>query len=79
MNNSVFGNIMENIRNHKNRKLVRSRKKHTKCVIQPIFKDGYSFSKESFTVEMLKTEIKMNKPVYIGQASNIGPKQDVNV
>ena len=37
-------------------------------MIKPNFKDGYPFSKALFAVEMRKTEIKMNKPVYIGQA-----------
>ena len=37
-------------------------------MIKPNFKDGYPFSKVLFAVEMRKTEIKMNKPVYIGQA-----------
>ena len=32
------------------------------------FKDGHPFSKHSFTVEMEKPEIKMNKPVDLGQA-----------
>ena len=31
------------------------------------FKNGYPFSKDLFAVEMGKTEIKMNKPVYLGQ------------
>ena len=32
------------------------------------FKDGHPFSKHLFAVEMGKTEIKMNKSVYLGQA-----------
>ena len=36
--------------------------------MKPNFKDGYPFSKHIFAVEMGKTEIKMNKPVYLGQA-----------
>ena len=36
--------------------------------MKPNFKDGYPFSKHLFGVEMGKTEVKMNKPVYIGQA-----------
>ena len=36
--------------------------------MKPNFKDGRPFSKDLFAVEMGKTEIKMNKPVYLGQA-----------
>ena len=48
-------------------KLVTSREKYAKYVLKPIFKDGYQFSKEWFAVEMGKTEITMNKPVYLRQ------------
>ena len=68
INNSVFGKAMENIRNHKNMKLVASEQKYQKYVMKPSFKNGYPFSKDLFAVEMGKTEIKMNKPVYLGQA-----------
>ena len=68
MNNSVFGKTMENIRNHKDMKLVTSDKKYLKYVMKPNFKDGHPFSKHLFAVEMGKTEIMMNKPVYLGQA-----------
>ena len=68
INNSVFGKTMENIRNHKDMKLVTSDKKYLKYVMKPNFKDGHPFSKHLFAVEMGKTEITMNKPVYLGQA-----------
>ena len=68
MNNSVFGKTMENIRNHKEIKLVTSDKKYLKYVMKPNFKDGHPFSKHLFIVEMGKSDIKMNKPVYLGQA-----------
>ena len=67
MNNSVFGKTMENIRNHKDMKLVTSDKKYLKYVMKPNFKDGHPFSKCLFAVEMGKREITMNKPVYLGQ------------
>ena len=63
MSNSVFGKAMENIRNHKDMKLVTSRQKYAKYVMKPNFKDGHPFSKHLLAVEMGKTEIKMNKPV----------------
>ena len=43
MNNSVFGKTMENIRNHKEMKLVTSRDKYKKYVIKPNFKMGTHF------------------------------------
>ena len=67
MNNSVFGKMMENIRNHKNIKLVTSKKKYKKYVVKPNFKDNRTFSKHLLTVEMRKTEIKMDRPVHLGQ------------
>ena len=68
MNSSVFGKTMENIRNHKDMKLVTTEQKYQKYVMKLKFKDGYPFSKELFSVEMGKIEITMNKPVYLGQA-----------
>ena len=57
INNSVFGNKMENIRNHKDMKLVTSDKKYLKYVMKPNFKDGHPFSKHLFSVEMGKREM----------------------
>ena len=68
MNNSIFRKTKQNIRNHKDMKLVTSDKKYLKYFIKPDFKDGHPFSKHLFAVEMGKTEVKMNKPVYLGQA-----------
>ena len=68
MNNSVFGKTMENIRNHKDMKLVTSDKKYLKYVMKPNFRGGHPFSKHLFAVEMGKIEIRMNKLVYLGQA-----------
>ena len=36
--------------------------------MKPSSKDGYPFSKDLFAVGMGKTEIKINKPVHLGQA-----------
>ena len=59
---------MGNIRNHKDMKLVRSKQKYQKYVMKPSFKDVHPFSKHLFAVEKVKTEIKMNKSMYYGQA-----------
>ena len=68
MKNSVFGKTMENIRNNKDMKLLTNEQKYHKYVIKPNFKDGYPFSKELLAVEMGRTGITINKPVYLGQA-----------
>ena len=68
MNNSVFGKTMENKRNHKNMKLVTNEDKYRKYVMKPNFKDCVKFSENLVGVEMGKTEITMDKPVYLGQA-----------
>ena len=68
MNNSVFGKTMKNIRNHKDIKFVTSDKIYLKYVMKPNFKDDFPFSKHLFALEMVKTETKMNKPVYLWQA-----------
>ena len=68
MNNSVFGKTMENIRNHRDMKLVTNEQKYKKYVMKPNFKDSVRFSESLIGVEMGKTEITMNKPLYLGQA-----------
>ena len=40
MNNSVFGRTIENIRNHKDIKLVTNRESYLKTVMTPNFKSG---------------------------------------
>ena len=67
INNNIFGKTMESIRSHKDMKLVTSDKKYS-YVMKPNFKDGFSFSKHLLAVEMGKTEVTMNKPMYLGQA-----------
>ena len=47
-------------------KLVTSQ--YANYMMKPNFKDGYPLSKELFAVEKGKTEIKMNKQLYLGQA-----------
>ena len=49
-------------------KLVTSEQKYRNYVMKSIFKEGHPFSKHFFAVEMGKTQIMMNKPVYLGQA-----------
>ena len=67
MNNSVFGKMMENIRKHRNIKLVTTEEKYLYTVIKPNFKSGVLFGENLMGCEMGKIKVVMNKPVYLGQ------------
>ena len=66
MNNSVFGKTMENIRKHKDIKLVTTDKKRSKLVSEPNYHTINLISEDLSITEMKKTKLKMNKPIYIG-------------
>ena len=68
MNNSVFGKTMENIRKHRNIKLVTNKEKYLKTVMKPNFKSGVLFGENLVGCEMGCIKVVMNKPVYLGQA-----------
>ena len=67
MNNSVFGKMMENIRKHRNIKLVTTEEKYLCTVMKPNFKSGVLFGENLMGCEMGKIKVVMNKPVYLGQ------------
>ena len=66
MNNSVFGKTTENIRKHRDIRLVNNKEDYLKHVMKPNFKAGVLMGPDLMSCEMGK--IKMNKPVYLGQA-----------
>ena len=68
MNNSVFGKTMENIRKHRNIKLVTTEEKYLRTVMKPNFKSGVLFGENLMGCEMGKIKVVLNKPVYLGQA-----------
>ena len=67
MNNSVFSKMMENIRKHKDIKLVTNAKDYLKNIMKPNFKSGALFGEKLMGCEMGKTKVMMNKPVYLGK------------
>ena len=68
MINAVFGKTMENKREHKDIRLATNQSKYEKYVMKPNFKaPGTRFTDNLMAVEMGKTEILMDKPVYLGQ------------
>ena len=68
MNNSVFGKTMENVRKHRDIKLVATDEKRNKLVSEPNYHTTKCFSENLLAIEMKKTKIKMNKPVYLGMS-----------
>ena len=68
MNNSVFGKTMENIRKHRNIKLVNDEEEYLKNVMKPNFKSGTLLGPDLMGCEMGKVRVVMNKLVYLGQA-----------
>ena len=65
MNNSVFGKTMENIRKHRDIKLVTTDKKRSKLVSEPNYHTINLISENLSITEMKKTKVKMNKPIYL--------------
>ena len=68
MNNSVFGKTMENVRNHRDIKLVTSDKRRRILASEPNYHSSKCISKDLVIMEMKKVEVKMNKPIYLCQA-----------
>ena len=68
MNNSVFGKTMENIRKHRDTKLVTTDKKRSKLVSEPNYHTIYLISEDLSITEMKKTKVKMSKPIYLGSS-----------
>ena len=66
MNNSVFGKTMEKIRKHRDIKLVTTDKKRSKLVSEPNYHTINLISEDLSIIEMKKTKVKMNKPIYLG-------------
>ena len=59
---------MENVRNHKDIKTVTMDKQRSILASEPNYHSTKYISKDLLIMEMKKTEVKMNKPKYLGQA-----------
>ena len=68
MNDSVFGKTMENVRNHREIKLVTTNERKNKLVSEPNYHTTMQFSENLMAIELKKTVTVMNKPIYLGQA-----------
>ena len=66
MNNAVFGKTMENVRKHRDIKLVKTDKKRNKLVSEPNFHTMKLIDHNLAIIEMRKIKVKVNKPIYLG-------------
>ena len=66
MNNAVFRKIMENVRKHRNIKLVMAESRKHYLVSEPNYQTTKFFAENVLAIEMIKTHLLMNKPAYLG-------------
>ena len=68
MCNAVYGKSMEQVRNHRDIRVVTTDKKKYQLVSEPNYHTTKQFSEDVIAIEMKKIELKMNKPIYLGLA-----------
>ena len=68
MNNSVFRKAMENVRKHRDIKLVTTDKRINQLASEPNYHTTKYFSENLIATEMQKTRVKMNKNIYLGMS-----------
>ena len=66
MNNAVFGKTMENMRKHRDIRLVTTDKRRNQLVTEPYYHTTKWFSENLLAFEMKNTKVKMNKPIHLG-------------
>ena len=66
MINAVFGKPMENVRKHRDIKVVKTDKRRNQLVSEPNYHAIERFSENLVAIEMRKIKVKMNKPIYLG-------------
>ena len=66
MNNSVFGRTFINVRKQHDIKLVTTDNRRNQLVSEPNYHTTKWFSENLLAIEMKKTKLKMNNPVYLG-------------
>ena len=65
MNDAVPGKAIENVRKHGDIELVTIDKRTSQLALETNYHTSIYFSKNFLAIEMKKTKVKMNKPVYL--------------
>ena len=68
MNNAFFGKTMEDVRNYRHIKLVTTDKRRNQLVSEPNYHTSKYVSEHLMAIEIKKTKVKMNKPIYLGMS-----------
>ena len=66
MNNTVFGKTMENVRRNRDIKLVTTERRTYYLVSKPNYHTTNFFTENLLAIGRKKTEILINKPIYLG-------------
>ena len=66
MNNVIFGKTMKNVRKRRDIKLVTTERRRKYLLLERIYHTTKFFRENLLAIEMKKTEILMNKLVYLG-------------
>ena len=68
MNNAVFRKTMDNVRKQRDIKLVTIDRRRNQLASEPNYHTAKQFSENLIAIEMKKTTVKINKPVYLGMS-----------
>ena len=66
MNNVISGKTIENIRKHRDIKLVTTERRRNYLMLEPNYHAKKFFTENLLAIEMKKRVIRMNKPVHLG-------------
>ena len=66
--NVVFGKTIENVRKHRDIKLVTTDKRRNQLVSEPNYHTPKYFSENLMAIEMKKAKVRMNKAIYLGMS-----------
>ena len=63
--NNCFGKTMENVRNHRDIKLITTDKRRKRLVSEPNYHSHQKFLEHLIAIEMKKVRVKMVKPLHL--------------